>query len=134
MCSSTDLNNAITQIQSEMTSINTSLSNIETARVNVREAINCKANTGIRNALFQHYEDLYKRKVIITQVYIDLQIKKDILSKELARCSSRSKCILLFQGWLSLLLENNETPSTFIIKDWPLCFFCPYLLSFVSMV
>lgn len=94
MCSSADLNNAITQIQTEMTSMNNSLSDIETARVNVRKAIDCKANTGIREALFQHYSDLYKRKVIITQVYIDLQIKKDILSKELTRCSSRSKYFL----------------------------------------
>jgi len=64
---------------------------IKTAQHNIRLALDCLVNTNMRESLFTKYEELAKRKVVLTNVLTDLEIKKNILMKELDRCQQRSK-------------------------------------------
>jgi len=69
---------------------------IETAKKNVRTAIDCLENEdGIRAELFDKYEELCKRYIIMKNVLSDLDIKKNVLQQEKDRCSNRCKCVFL---------------------------------------
>ena len=46
---------------------------------------------GTRSELFKQYEGLCKRIIFLNNAKEDLSIKKNILEKERARCSNRSK-------------------------------------------
>ena len=92
-CSETSLQNGINDIQAEIDKIQISLDTVNISKNLIRKMIDCKANVwGRRGALFDHYEALCKRKVIVRQVHEDLKIKKNILEKERNRCADRSKC------------------------------------------
>ena len=78
---------SINQTESDLNVINE-------AKKNVRIAIDCRANIENRNEMFEHYNGLCKRAVIIRNVLSDLKIKVEILEKEKQRCQDRSKSFL----------------------------------------
>ena len=91
-CSEISLQIGINDIQAEIDRIQTSLDTVNLSKNLIRKMIDCKANVwGRRGDLYDHYEALCKRKVIVRQVYEDLKIKKNILEKEKKRCADRSK-------------------------------------------
>lgn len=92
-CDQTALSDAVSQIGAIVTQIQGWLMTIETAKTNLRKTIDCKHNQGIRSDIFDAYEGLYRRKVILNNVMTDLQTKKTILEKEQQRCLSRCKCL-----------------------------------------
>uniref|UniRef100_A0A7M5V0D2 Uncharacterized protein n=1 Tax=Clytia hemisphaerica TaxID=252671 RepID=A0A7M5V0D2_9CNID len=99
-CSETSLQNAITQIEADINILQSFLDDVTSSIELTRKVISCKANVwGRRGDLFDHYESLFKRKVIVRQVYKDLEIKKTILEKEKLRCADRS--------WLREVLEDG---------------------------
>uniref|UniRef100_A0A7M5X072 C-type lectin domain-containing protein n=1 Tax=Clytia hemisphaerica TaxID=252671 RepID=A0A7M5X072_9CNID len=99
-CSDTSLQSAINDIQAEIDRIQISLNTVSLSKKLIRKMIDCKANVwGRRGELYDHYEALCKRKVIVRQVHEDLKIKKNILEKEKKRCADRS--------WLRQVLENS---------------------------
>lgn len=65
------------------------------AKMNLRLLIDCKANPVTRDMLFDLYEDLQKRLIILLNVIEDLQIKKKLVDEEINRCSNRSKNVFL---------------------------------------
>jgi len=90
-CDEASLQNAIYQID---VIINQSLNwtgIIDTSKTNLRKVIDCHANRNSRVDLFNQYEKLCERKVIIQNVMSDMLIKKSILKKEIDRCGKRSK-------------------------------------------
>uniref|UniRef100_A0A7M5XJA2 G8 domain-containing protein n=2 Tax=Clytia hemisphaerica TaxID=252671 RepID=A0A7M5XJA2_9CNID len=97
-CDQAALQTAIDEIGANITDISASIDAINLARNSLQKVIDCKANSGYRDDLFDHYEGLCKRKVFIQQVYDDLMIKKTILQKEKMRCFNRS--------WLRTVLED----------------------------
>ena len=75
-----------------MDTIHVSLNAVRDAQLLIRKMIDCQANVWLRKEeLFDHYENLSKRKVIIQQVLNDLKIKKTILENEKRRCADRSE-------------------------------------------
>ena len=60
--------------------------------MSTRKAIDCHPNGGTtRSELFDHYEGLCKRMVILKNIYEDLVIKKEAFKREKVRCDQRSK-------------------------------------------
>ncbi|XP_066919223.1 SCO-spondin-like [Clytia hemisphaerica] len=91
-CNEISLQNGMHDIQAEMDRIQTTLDAADSSKNLIRKMIDCKANVwGRRDELFDHYEGICKRKIIVRQVYEDLKIKKNILEKEKMRCANRSK-------------------------------------------
>ena len=69
-----------------------SLDAASTSQKLIRKIIDCKANVwGRQGDLYDHYEGLCRRRIIVRQVYEDLGIKKRILEKEKIRCAERSE-------------------------------------------
>ena len=99
-CSETDLQNAIDKIKIEIDSMQASIDATSTSQKLIRKMIDCKANVwGRRDDLYDHYEGLCQRRIIVRQVYEDLGIKKKILEKENMRCAERSKYTVLTPKW-----------------------------------
>uniref|UniRef100_A0A7M5V617 Uncharacterized protein n=1 Tax=Clytia hemisphaerica TaxID=252671 RepID=A0A7M5V617_9CNID len=98
-CSETSLQSAITQIEADVNTLQSFIDDVSSSIKLTRKVISCKANVwGRRGELFEHYQILFKRKVIVRQVYQDLEIKKKIFEKEKLRCADRS--------WLRQVLEG----------------------------
>ena len=95
----TTLSNTINGINISISQIQSDVSVITAAKSNTRIAIDCRVNTGVRSELFEHYEGLCKRNVILNNVLNDLKIKVDVLEKEKQRCQDRSKLFRLFDGF-----------------------------------
>ena len=75
-----------------MTSLQSSLDTATLSQNYIRKMIDCQAYVWLRKEeLFDHYESLCKRKIIIQQVLNDLKIKKTILENEKRRCADRSE-------------------------------------------
>jgi len=94
-CNETALTEAIDQIGIVLTDLETTIGNITTAKTNLREVVDCHTNYPYRNELFDYYEALCERAVVMGNVRQDLAIKKTILEKEKERCIQRSKFTLL---------------------------------------
>ena len=90
-CDATSLSNTINGINASINQTESDINVINEAKKNIRIAIDCRANTLNRNEMFDHYEGLCKRIVIMNNVLTDLKIKVDILEKEKQRCQDRSK-------------------------------------------
>ena len=90
-CDPTSLSNTINGISVSINQTVSDINVIDDAKKNVRIAIDCRANTGVRSQLFDHYEALDKRNVILKNVLSDLKIKMYVLEKEKQRCQDRSK-------------------------------------------
>lgn len=90
-CDQTALRSAVDQLDSFLFQMEIWLASIEKSKTNLRKVIDCHHNRGLRNDLFVRYEELCERKIILTNVKTDLQIKKTILEKEQQRCTDRCK-------------------------------------------
>ena len=91
-CKVYQLQSAIKDIQTNMTSLQSSLDTATFSKIHIRKMIDCHANVwSRREELFDHYEKLCQRKIVIQQVLNDLKIKKDILDNEKKRCADRSE-------------------------------------------
>ena len=90
-CRKTDLQNAVDKIKIEIDSMQESIDAASTSQKLIRKMIDCKANVwGRRGDLFDHYEGLCQRRIIVRQAHEELGIKKKILEKEKMRCAERS--------------------------------------------
>ncbi|XP_066922141.1 low-density lipoprotein receptor-related protein 5-like [Clytia hemisphaerica] len=99
-CRESDLEATINELQVEEDTVQTSLNTVMDSQILIRKMIDCHANVWSRKGeLFDHYEQLCQRKVIIQQVLSDLKIKKIILENEKKRCADRS--------WLRTVLEET---------------------------
>ena len=91
-CEEAPLNQAVKDIENSINETSTDINLIIIAKTNTRKTIDCHPNDGDkRKDLFDHYEGLCKRMVILKSVYEDLLIKKEVIKKEITRCSQRSK-------------------------------------------
>ena len=91
-CEEAPLNQAVKDIENSINETSTDINLIKIAKTNTRKTIDCHPNDGDkRKDLFDHYEGLCKRMVILKSVYEDLLIKKEVIKKEITRCSQRSK-------------------------------------------
>ena len=93
-CDAASLSNTIDGINVSINQTESDINVIIEAKKNVRIAIDCRANIENRNEMFEHYNGLCKRAVVIRNVLSDLKIKVDILEKEKQRCQDRSKSFL----------------------------------------
>ena len=79
-----------------MNQTQTNLESLKSAKMSTRKAIDCHPNGGTtRSELFDHYEGLCKRMVILKNIYEDLVIKKEAFKREKVRCDQRSKFFFL---------------------------------------
>ena len=90
-CDETKLSNSILDLENELNTTVENMEIIKTAKKNLRLVIDCKENEYTREELFNHYENLIKRLVILKNVFEDLQMKKSVLQHEKKRCSERCK-------------------------------------------
>ena len=60
--------------------------------MNLRKQIDC-TNNALKGTIFNQYEEMCRRNVIIQSTLDDLKIKLNIIGKELQRCSDRSKFV-----------------------------------------
>lgn len=98
-CNSTTLMLSASNIEVDINKIKSDIGIIDIAKKNIRIALDCHTNVnGTRTALFDSYEELCSRNIVMKNVMEDLQIKKKILENEDLRCKNRS--------WLRQVLEN----------------------------
>jgi hypothetical protein len=101
-CEETVLNQAVIDIDNSINETSINMNSIKIAKLNVRKVIDCHPNNDYeRKELFEHYEGLCKRMVVLKNVHEDLLIKKGVIEKEITRCIQRSKLNnKLFSAWL----------------------------------
>ena len=80
----------INGIEASISSTQVDMDLADDTKKDLRLAINCRANLGIRSQLFDYYEALCRQMVILKSVVTDLKIKVEILEKEKQRCGKRS--------------------------------------------
>lgn len=107
-CNSTVLSSSIEQINIELNQTQTNMDLLKTAKISTRKAIDCHPNGGgTKSRLFDHYEGLCKRMVILKNVYQDLIIKRNALEQEKLRCHRRSKFRVISRSLqINCLLSN----------------------------
>lgn len=94
-CDSNELQTSIDNMGAAINRTRASKDVIVTAKLNVRKLVDCNTNVGAQKGLiYDHYEGLCRRMIIIDNVCNDLEIKKNIFEKELKRCKERSKFCL----------------------------------------
>ena len=92
-CDSTALTLSINGIEASISSTQADIDRAGDTKQDLRLAIGCRNNTGIRSKLFEYYEALCKQTVFMKNVLTDLKIKVEILKRERERCQDRSKFI-----------------------------------------
>lgn len=98
-CNASLLATAVSGIDSNITTIQNNIDLIHTAKINIRKSIDCHFNAnGTRADMFDQYEALCSRMVMLKNSIEDLTIKKAIIEREQERCEDRS--------WLRIVLEN----------------------------
>lgn len=92
-CSDVTLQQTATDIKEILNNTVTSRVIIATAKANIRKILDCHVNVDIRSQLFDHYEALCRRNVILKNTYDDFFIKLNVIQAEQNRCKERSKLL-----------------------------------------
>lgn len=93
-CDSASLHVVNDSIQSNITQLESYLQTIATSKINLRKQIDC-TNSVVKGTIFERYQEMCTRKVIIQNTLDDLSVKLNIIKKELERCQNRSEFILI---------------------------------------
>lgn len=91
-CDKDVLSAGIASLDLEIQSITSNSTELQTYRDKLRQMVDCNGNSDVINSLFDVYQQVCSRMVVVKNVLQDLQIKRGLLKAEETRCIKRSKC------------------------------------------